>query len=103
MLAHQKTRVSGAAECGDVFGIMNAAFADAHHTIGEMLGEPQRRFERNFKGRKIPVVDADNLAARRDRDLQFPPAVHLDERSHSEPGRQFPEIANFPLAEDRRD
>ena len=68
-----------------------------------MLRQLERSFERDLKSAEVAIVDADDVAAGRDRDIQFAAVVDFDQRGHAVPRRQLAEIANLALGQDRGD
>ena len=59
--------------------------------------------ERDLEGAQIPVVDADELGAERQRAVEFRPVVHLDQHVHAEIVRRVDQRARLLVGDARHD
>ena len=103
MLAHQERGVPRGAEARDIRRIVDSALAHQNRARRHVLRQFERGLERDFESREIPIVDADQIRAGSNREIQFPPIVYLDQRAEPVPRGRLAEIADLALREDGRD
>src|SRR5271155_5326452 len=99
MLAHQERIESRGCKLSYIPARMNSALANPYDRSGNLLGQPELRFERDLEGVQIAIVHADDVRAGCNRGGKFVVIMHFYQSRHTEARRHLAETPHSGFVE----